>query len=246
MTAARSRRPNTDSSAITGVSTAAVTVARPRTSWRSTGCSTNSTSRPASSIARMTAIAWSGVQPWLASTRIRASGAASRTARTRATSRGGIRADLELEDGEALGGPLGGGRRQLVGLARGDGHVGGYPLGAGRAAEERGQAHARPPGGQVVQRDVHRGLGAEVADDGVEQLGTQVGEVVHRAAADDVGQRPAQAGLGPGQRLARDPPDLRRLAVPAARRRRRPPRPRSSRGARCAATPSRTGCGGGP
>ena len=86
MTAARSRRPNTDSSAITGVSTAAVTVARPRTSWRSTGCSTNSTSRPASSIARMTAIAWSGVQPWLASTRIRASGAASRTARTRATS----------------------------------------------------------------------------------------------------------------------------------------------------------------
>ena len=38
---------------------------------------------------------------------------------------------------------------------------------AGRAAEERGRVTAGPPGGQVVQRDVHGGLGAEVADDGV-------------------------------------------------------------------------------
>jgi hypothetical protein len=87
ITAFRSASVNTASSAITGVATAAVTRARPSRSVAGTGCSTSSTPAPESSSSRITRIAWSGVQPWLASSRITTDGpTAERTARTRATS----------------------------------------------------------------------------------------------------------------------------------------------------------------
>ena len=106
-------------------------------------------------------------------------------------------------------------RGELVGLAGGDGHVGLDTLLAAARAQELGERLAGPACGEVVERDVHRRLRAEVGHHRLADLARQVVEVVDVATAHDVGQRTAQAGLRPGQRLARHPPDLRRLAVPA-------------------------------
>ena len=72
---------------MTGRPTRARTHASPSTSSATTGCSTNSTPRSATSSARMTETASSRVQPWLASRRIATPGpTASRTEATRCTS----------------------------------------------------------------------------------------------------------------------------------------------------------------
>src|SRR6266508_4561551 len=87
ITSTRSRTPYTDSSARIGVLTRSRTQAIPSRSAAATGCSTSSTSQPASSSPRITWTAVRGDQPWFASRRITGSGPiACRTAFTRATS----------------------------------------------------------------------------------------------------------------------------------------------------------------
>ena len=67
-----SRGPKELSSAMTGVVTWSVTYFSPAMSSPRTGCSTSSSCTPLSSSARSTDTACFGVQPWLASRRIRA------------------------------------------------------------------------------------------------------------------------------------------------------------------------------
>ncbi|MCY1249522.1 hypothetical protein D9M72_630650 [compost metagenome] len=63
---------NTLSSAITGVLTRSVTYFRPLMSAALTGCSSSSSTTPASSSVRIACTACLAVQPWLASSRSRA------------------------------------------------------------------------------------------------------------------------------------------------------------------------------
>ena len=96
--------PNTDSSAITGVSTACGDggqAVRRRSARPAARRTRRRGRRPPSRW--ITAIASSGVQPWLASTRMRASGRRLAHRAHAGDVGGGVGADLELEDGEALG-----------------------------------------------------------------------------------------------------------------------------------------------
>ena len=165
ITSTRSRTPYTDSSAITGVETRAVTQASPSRSAAGTGCSTSSTSRSASSRASITRTA-SRARPALvgvqAQPHVRPDGLADRADPRHVG--GGVGADLHLEDREPVGGPGPGGVGQRVRLAGRQGHVGRDPQRG--AAEQHRQADAAAAGGQVVQRDVDRRLGAVVGGDG--------------------------------------------------------------------------------
>ena len=195
ITSTRSRTPYTDSSAITGVETRAVTQAIPSRSAAGTGCSTSSTSRPASSRAPITRTASRGVQPWLASSRSRTSGpTAARTARDPLDVRGGVGADLHLEHREPVGDPGPGGAPEGSGVAGGQRDVGRHPQRG--AAEQHRQAHAATPGGQVVQRDVHRRLGAVVGGHRLRERPAQVaGRSSGSRPVTHGSQRPLDAGL---------------------------------------------------
>ena len=91
-----------------------------------TGCSTSSTPAPASSSARITRIAWSGVQPWLASSRSATDGpTAARTARTRATSVAASVPTFSLSAVNPSATRSRAAAARSSAVARGDRHVGG-------------------------------------------------------------------------------------------------------------------------
>ncbi len=124
---------------------------------------------------------------------------------------GGVRADLDLEHGEPVRDPVARGGGQRVGVAGRERDVGGHAQ--RRAAEQPHQRYAEPARGQVVQRDVDRGLGRLVADDGARGLPAAGDEVVRVPAGQQRPEHLADARLRAGDRGAGDLPDLRRLAV---------------------------------
>ena len=206
-----------------GSPTRSRTQARPSTSSATTGCSTNSTPRSATSRARMTWTASSrrpalvGVEP---DGDVGSDGGAD-TAATRCTSVRGVGADLHLQGAEALGHPRAGGVGERVSRACRQGDVGrqhiAYAVRPGR--EDRGDRGALRLGDEVVQGRVDRRLGAEVAGHGALDEPAAAGEVVavvERLAGDERGEHRLDARGGAGQGLPGHLPHLRRLAPAGA------------------------------
>src|SRR5437667_1769864 len=144
----------TISSAMIGIGEDSVRTRIPSRSVLATGCSKTEMSRSFAARAKLSA--WLQVYPWFPSIRNSIRGpTAPRIARSRSISDFGSRPIFTLSAESGLGPPLG----SLDGASSvhdSNRHVGDHPIPA--RAEIPGQRHARLLRGEVVDRDVDRGL----------------------------------------------------------------------------------------